>query len=174
MVQQDLEIDEETRRTFWRDAIHKEMKNNAKAFQIIGPDMATPVGHTFLKCHMVFDVKQESLQRKAHLVAGGHMTGPPPSITYANVVSRESVQIAFLITALNDLGIEAADISNAYLNAHPREKVYIKCRPEFGPEYEGRYVVILRSLSGLKSPASFWRSFFSCTMLKATGLLSCL
>jgi len=67
------------------------MKNNAKAFKILGPDASTPVGHTFIKCHMVFDVKLGSLQRKARLVAGGHMTGPPPSITYASVVSRESV-----------------------------------------------------------------------------------
>jgi len=65
------------------------------------------------------------------------MPGPPPSITYASVVSRESVRIVFLITALNDLDIEAVDIGNAYLNAPPREKVYIKCGLEFGPEFEG-------------------------------------
>ena len=42
------------------------------------------------------------------------MTDPPASITYASVVSRESVRIAFMVAALNDLDIMAADIG-AYL-----------------------------------------------------------
>ena len=173
MVQRALEIDEETGTTFWRDAIHKEMKNNAKAFKILGPDTSTPVGHTFIKCHMVFDIKLGSLQRKACLVAGGHLTGPPPSITYTSMVSRESVRIAFLIAALNDLDIEAADIGNAYLNAPPREKVYIKCGPEFGPESEGRYAVIVRALYGLKSLASSWRSFLAQVLAEDLNFTMC-
>ena len=64
-VQRALEIDKETGTTYWADAIKKEMNNNAKAFRILGPDATTPVGHTFIKCHMVFDVKQGTLQRKA-------------------------------------------------------------------------------------------------------------
>ena len=56
---------------------------------------------------MIFDVKMD-LTRKAHFVAGGHMTEAPASITYSSVVSRDSVQIAFLIAALNDLEIIAA------------------------------------------------------------------
>jgi len=58
MVQQALEIDEETGTTFWGDAIQKKIKNNPKAFKIIGPDVSPPVGHTFIKCYMVFDIKQ--------------------------------------------------------------------------------------------------------------------
>jgi len=85
-----LQIDEETGTTFWREAIHKEMANNAKAFKIRAPDASTPVGHTFIKCHMVFDIKQGTLQRKA----------TPPSVTCASEVSCESVRIAFLIAAL--------------------------------------------------------------------------
>ena len=89
------------------------------------------------------------------------MAEAPPSITYASVVSRESVRIAFLIAALNDLDIEAADIGNAYLNAPPREKIYIKCGPEFGPEYQGRYAIIQRALYGLKSSGASWRAFLA-------------
>jgi hypothetical protein len=72
---------------------------------------------------MVFDIKMD-FTRKARLVAGGHVTDPPVSIMYSTVVSRESVRIAFLIAALNDLNILAADIGNAYLNAPTDEKVY--------------------------------------------------
>jgi hypothetical protein len=62
--------------------------------------------------------------RKAQLVAGGHLTDPPSSITYSSVVSRSSVRIMFLIVALNDLKVLVADIGNAYLNAPNRERIY--------------------------------------------------
>jgi len=160
-IERALQIDEETGTTFWRDAIRKEMANNAKAFKVLAPDASAPVGHTFIKCHMVFDIKQGTLQRKARFVASGNMAEAPPSITYASVVSRELVRIAFLIAALNDLDIEAADISNAYLNAPPREKIYIKCGPEFGPKLQGRYAIIVRALYGLKSLGASWRAFLA-------------
>ena len=47
------------------------------------------------------------LTRKARFVAGGHMTEAPTSLTYSSVVSIDSVKIAFLIAALNDLDITA-------------------------------------------------------------------
>ena len=52
---------------------------------------------------MIFDIKMEDFRRKARLVAGGHMTKAPATITYASVVSRETVRIALLMAALNDL-----------------------------------------------------------------------
>jgi len=79
-IERALQTDEETGTTFWRDAIRKEMANNAKAFKILVPDASTPVGHTFIKCHMVFDIKQGTLQRKAwsawsHLTLVGDLFG---------------------------------------------------------------------------------------------------
>jgi hypothetical protein len=52
---------------------------------------------------MVFDIKMEYFKRKARLVAGGHNTKAPAIITYASVVSRETVRIALMLAALNDL-----------------------------------------------------------------------
>jgi hypothetical protein len=67
---------------------------------------------------MVYDVKMENFQRKARLVAGGHMTEvTSATMTYASVVSRESVRIALTLVALNDLEVKTADIENAYLTA---------------------------------------------------------
>jgi len=43
------------------------------------------------------------------------MTDPPVIMTYSSVVSRDSVRIGFLLAALNDLELVAADIGNAYL-----------------------------------------------------------
>ena len=72
------------------------------------------------------------LLSKAQLVAGGHVTELPSSITYSLVVSRDSVRIALTIAALNDLSILACDIQNAYLSAPCREKIYCIAGPEFG------------------------------------------
>jgi len=162
-VEEALNIDKETKTTFWRDAIHKEMKNNRMAFQFLEDEQPVPVGYTWIKCHMIFDVKMD-FTRKARYVAGGHMTDPPSSITYASVVSRDSVRIAFMIAALNDIDILACDIGNAYLNATPREKVYTTAGPEFGHELEGRRVIIVRALYGLKSSGAAWRSHLSNTL----------
>lgn len=159
-VEEALAIDRATGTTFWADAISKEMRAVAKAFQILESDAPDPVGYTRIKVHMVFDIKPD-FTRKARLVAGGHMTDPPSSITYASVVSRESVRIAFLLAALNGLDIMAADIGNAYLNAPVRERICIICGAEFGPEFKGRTAKIVKALYGLKSSGAAWRSFLS-------------
>jgi hypothetical protein len=124
---------------------------------------------------MIFDVKMD-FTRKARFVAGGHMTDPPPTITYSSVVSRDSVCIAFLLAALNDVDILATDIGNAYLNASPREKVYTTAGPEFGAELQGKPVLIVQALYGLKSSGAAWRSHlanmlhnmgFTCSLVDA-------
>ena len=76
-------------------------------------------GYKEIGRHMVFDIKMDgSFTRKARMVANGNETVDlPKSNTYASVVSRESVRIAFLYAALNDLDILSCDITNAYLNA---------------------------------------------------------
>jgi len=78
-------VDTKTGTTYWMDAIRKEIKNCSKAFEMLPEGSMIPAGHTHIKCHLIFDVKHGSLERKAHYVAGGHMTTPPASITYASV-----------------------------------------------------------------------------------------
>jgi hypothetical protein len=170
-VKRALEIDAETGTTFWRDAIRKEMKAVGKAFKILDEGAQSPVGHTKIEVHMVFDIKPD-FTRKARLVAGGHMTDPPASITYASVVSRESVRIAFLLAALNGLDILAGDIGNAYLNAPAREKIYIICGKEFGDDLVGRMATIVRALYGLKSSGAAWRECLA-DVLRELGFTSC-
>ena len=41
---------------------------------------------------------------------GVHKNDPPTSITYSSVVSRDSVRIAFMLEALNDIDVFDADI----------------------------------------------------------------
>ena len=73
--------------------------------------------YQFVHCHMIFDVKMEDFRQKARLVAGGHMTEAPPSITYACIVSRETVRIALTLVALNDLEVNVGGVMNTYITA---------------------------------------------------------
>ena len=170
-VKRALQIDVETGTTFWKDAINKEMKTVSVAFEI-KDSKKPPPGYKFLRCHMVFDIKPGSLKRKARFVADGSRIDPEGTPTYASVVSRESVRIAFMIAALNDLDIWAADCEGAYLNAPCREKLYTILGPEFG-EHEGKIAVIIRALYGSKSAAASWRSTISSVIEKELGFTMC-
>jgi hypothetical protein len=161
-VEEALLIDKETIPTYWADAIEKEMRNNRLAFQFLGPSEKAPPGYTFIKCHMNFEVKMD-FTRKARFVAGGHMTDPSAIMTYSSVVSRDSVRIGFLLAALNNLELEAADIGNAYLQATTKEKIYAIAGPEFG-ELQGRTMIIVRALYGLKSSGAAWHEHFANTL----------
>ena len=97
---------------------------------------------------------------KARLVADGHKTEAPSSITYSSVVSCDSVRIALTIAALNDLKVLLCDIQNAYLTAPCREKVWCRAGPEFGSDAE-KIMIITRALYGLKSSGASFRAFLA-------------
>ena len=92
--------------------------------------------------------------------------------TYASVVSRESVRIAFTVAALNGLSVLSADCEGAYLNAKPREKLYTRCGPEFGEDFRGRWAIIVRALYGAASSAASWRAAIS-AVIKGLGFEMC-
>ena len=163
-VEEALQLDKETGTTFWRDAIAKELGVVKIAWEARDDLVLAEVragrqliGYTEIKCHMVFDVKMD-LTRKARLVAGGHMTDAPASLTYSSVVSRDSIRVAFLIAALNDLDVLACDIGNAYLNAPCREKIWFLGGAEVGAEFQGKVCGMVRALYGLKSSGASWRA----------------
>jgi hypothetical protein len=81
-------------------------------------------------------------------------------MTYSSVVSRDSIRLAFLIAALNDIEICAADVGNAYLNAPCKEKIWTVAGLEFGSE-AGSTMFIVRALYGLKSSGASWASMLS-------------
>ena len=85
-----------------------------------------------IRCHILFDVKMDFMW-KARFVAGGPMTEAPSSVTYSSMVSYNSVKIVFLVAALNDLDVMACGISNAYLIASCKEKIWFVAGPECGP-----------------------------------------
>ena len=122
------------------------------------------VGNQEISCHIIFDIKMD-LTRKARFVAGGRVTETPASITYSSIVSWDSVRIAFLIAALNDLEVMACDVGNAYLNAPCRERIWFVAGPEFGSR-QGTVIKIVRALYGLKSSGTSWCAMFNASILE--------
>ena len=102
--------------------------------------------------------------RKARWVLDGHKTPDPSGSTYAGVVSRESVRIAFTYAALNGLQVCAADIRNAYLQAPSSQKDYVICGPEFGLENVGKPALIHRALYGGKTAGRDFRNHLRACM----------
>ena len=170
-VEEALAIDEETGTNFWRNAMGKEMgkvkvawkpKEHVTPEQVRAGKVADMIGFQEIKCHVIFDVKMD-FTRKARFVAGGHLTEAPGSITYSSVVSRDSIRLAFLIAGLNDLDVLAGDVTNAYLNAPCREKIWFEGQLETG-EDRGKVLIITRALYGLKSSGAAWRADLAATL----------
>ncbi len=141
-----LQIDCETRTTFWKSTIHKEMQNNRLAFKFLEGNENVPIGYKWIKCCMVFDIKMD-FTPKAQYVAVGHMADPPTTITYSSMVSWASVRIILMIADLNDFDALSCDIVKAYLNASPREKVYTTAGLDFC-QLMGKRVFIVHALFG--------------------------
>ncbi len=116
----------QTRTDFWQKALRKDMNKVKVAWTAadgVSPKQAqtgkesSMIGYQEIQCHVMFDVKVD-FTRKAWFVDGGHTADTPGSITYLSVVSRDGVQLAFLIAGLNDRDVLlAGDETNAYLNA---------------------------------------------------------
>ena len=142
------------------------------AFKKLRNGERAPVGYQWIRCHLIFSVKMEDFRRKARLVAGGHMTGDvPPTLTYASVVSRDTVRIALTMAALNDLSVKTVDIQNAYIKAPCTEKVYTTLGEEFG-EDAGKQAVIVRALYGLKSSGAAFRNHLA-ECMRHLGYIPC-
>ncbi len=100
------------------------MKEVRIAFNILPDGCSAPIGYQKILCPMIFDVKIEDFRRKTRLLAGGHLTQAPATITYASVVSGETVHLALTFSTLNDLKVKVGDVLNAYITAPVMEKVW--------------------------------------------------
>ncbi len=83
------------------------------------------------------------------------MTKAPATITYVSVVSRETICIALLMAALNDLNIKVGDVLNAYITAPITKKVWTILGPKFGID-TGESAIIVHALYGVKSAGLSW------------------
>ena len=172
-VEEALELDRLSNTDYWAKAIAKE--NSRVNVSWTARDDVTPddvrdgkvpdmIGFQEIKCHMIFTVKMD-FTRKARFVARGDLATVPPSVTCSSVVSRDSVRLAFLIAALNGLDIMACDVTNAYLNAPCREKIWFVGGKDTGQDF-GKVLIVTRALCGLKSSGLAWRSMLSKTIVE--------
>ena len=154
-------IDKENGNRLWTDAISEEIVKVRGAVEECTKSPDELVGYQEIDLHMIFDIKLgQNFRRKARMVAGGHMTKPPSSVTYSLVVSRESVRVMLMFAALNDLEIQSADIKNAYLTAPCRERVWTRAGVEFGDDM-GKAFMIVKALYGLCSSGAAFRAFLA-------------
>ena len=73
------------------------------------------------------------------------MTEELAAITYASVVSRETVRVALMIATLIDLEVKLGNI----LNTPVSEKFWTTLDPEFGKDAK-KTAVIVKALYGIK------------------------
>ena len=148
--------------TLWADLISKGMKDVRPAFKRLDNGDIVPIGYQRVNCHTIFDVMMEDFRQKARLVVRGHVTDPPYTITYASVVSRETVIIALTLDALNDLPVKVAVIHNAYITSPVTETIWTFLGLEL-VEDSGRKAIVVYSLYFLKSAgAEFWYQLKDC------------
>ena len=171
MVKCALEIDHENRNLLWQDAIAIKMEAVCVAFKVMNEDEEPPAGYQYLECHLMFDIKLDGFWYKARLIAGGHMTKTPVVLTYASVVSRDSVHIALTIATLNNHQVKASDVQNAILMPPCEEQIWTMLGPEFGAD-AGKKAFLVRALYGLKSAgALFGHHLADC--MRTLGYSSC-
>ncbi len=70
------------------------------------------------------------------------------------------MRILLTVAPLNELDVLGADVQNAFLTAPNKEKCWMVAGPEFGPE-EGKTLLVVRALYGLKSASFSFRSFMA-------------
>jgi hypothetical protein len=145
------QLDTRNGNMLWCDAVALEMSqlNDYNMFKDLGYKAEAPAGYKKIRMHLVFDCKHDG-RHKARMVADGHLTMVPVDSIYLGVIFLQGLHMLVFLAELNDLETWSTDISNAYLEAEMKAKVYIVTGPEFG-EMEGHTLIIFKALYGLQS-----------------------
>jgi hypothetical protein len=153
-VAQAYEFDRRNGDNAWHDAIKAEIDSLIKleCFEFHPTGHNPGLDYQWTSLTIIFDVKQD-LRRKARLVAGGHLVDSLDNNVYSSTVKGISVRVLHVIAHKMKLKLFCGDVGNAYNNAYTNELVYSKCGKEFGPDLEGKTVIIRKALYGLRTRA---------------------
>ena len=66
------------------------------AFEVFLDGKSVPIGHQFVQCHMVFNIKMEDFRQKDRLVEGGFMMEALATIMHTSIVLRETGRITLI------------------------------------------------------------------------------
>ena len=161
-----LSFDKANGNTGWQHSMYLELKqlSDYQTFRVVPDGQPMPKGYCRIPYHIVFDVKFDG-RLKSRLVANGARTPDvPKEDVFSAVVSMEAVQLGFIMARLNNLIVCAGDIGNAFLYGKTKERVFIIAGPEFGPELEGKRLIVYKSLYGLKTSAARFHEHLSAHM----------
>ena len=157
-------LDSKNGKTFWIDAIKKDVHDIGITFEILEENASMLMGCRKVADHLVFDMKME-FTRKDWWLLDGCKTPSLESSARASIVSREIVRMLFACAALNRLDAFAPDVRNACLHAPSSEKHFIKCGPEFGFKNVGKRAITRRALCGSKASGRDFRNHLRSCML---------
>ena len=159
-----LKLDTRNGNTKWQDAEQLELSQleEYQTFKDMGKGLKPLEGYKKITVHFVYAVKHDG-RHKARLVAGGHLTEAPDDSIYSSVVSLRGLRLVLFLVELNGLSVWSTDVSNAYLEAKTKEKVYIVAGSEF-KELEGHMLIINKALYGLRSSGLRWHERFADTL----------
>jgi hypothetical protein len=71
------------------------------------------------------------------------------------------------------MSVLCADVGNVYIKAPCRGKYCILCGPEFGPEREGCWAILVRALYGLRTSVASWRTHLYQVLERDLGFNAC-
>ena len=134
-----LQLDIQNGDTKWKDVLDLEIEQIKEypVFKDYGKVVYdkdkignAPKGHQKIRVRFGFDVKHCG-KFKARLVADGDLTKEPMETVYSGVGSLRNLRLAMFLGEFNNLELWGADVGNAYLQAHTKEKLYIVGGPEF-------------------------------------------
>ncbi|KAL7478839.1 LOW QUALITY PROTEIN: hypothetical protein ACHAW6_004594 [Cyclotella cf. meneghiniana] len=112
---------------------------------------------------MIFDIKMADFCRLA--CSQGTYDKAPATLTYTSIVSRETMHIALLVAALNNIYVCGADVLNTYITMLCCEKIWTTLGKKFGDECS-RKAIIVRALYGLKSSGAAFRAHLARCLCK--------
>ena len=108
---------------------------------------------------MVYDVKPD-LTYKSRLVCDGSRVDPRGLSTRSTIVKGVSVHLPEIIVDSHNLEVMTGDIGNDFIQAHTKDKIYIKCGPEFGDSARS-IAIIVRALYGLTTSTEIFRTMLA-------------
>ena len=117
--------------------------NEHQSFIILDDHEPLSKGYKPIPYHFVFDAKYDE-RKKSRLVAGGHKAPEvPENDIYSGVVSIETIRVAFVLAAMNNLNVFAADVSTAFYMKKQKRKFMLLLEKNLG-KIKGKECLLIK------------------------------
>jgi hypothetical protein len=89
-------------------------------------------------------------------------------LRHPEILSLDTIRLGFALASMHGLTVRIADVSNAFLYGRTKEQTFVITGPKFGPNVEGKRLVIDKGLYGLRSSAACFHEHLA-AKLQAIG-----